>query len=205
MREIPMVVESTSRGERAYDIYSRLLKDRIIFVGGTLDDQIANLVTAQLLFLDSEDQERPINLYINSPGGAVTAALSIYDSMQYVKSPVATLCTGMAASGGSLLLAGGTAGQRMALPHSQVHLHQPWTGGIQGQASDIEIHAKEILRQRRAMAEIYARHCRKPIEEVEHAFERDFFMTAQEARAWGLIDAIVEPSGVRVARNGQKP
>ena len=196
---IPTVVETTGRGERAYDIYSRLLRDRIIFVGGVLDDQMANLVTAQLLFLQSEDPEKEIYLYINSPGGAVTAALSIYDTMQYVSPKVATMCIGLAASGGSLLLAGGAPGLRMALPNSQILIHQPWSGGIQGQATDIDIAAREILRQRELMVELYALHCHKPVEQVERDLERDFFMTPQQAKEWGLIDQVVESEPGAVA------
>ena len=184
---IPMVVETTGRGERAYDIYSRLLRDRIIFVGQPIDDHLANVVTAQLLFLASEDPEKEIYIYINSPGGSVTAALAMYDTMQYVPPKVATICTGMAASGGSLLLAGGAAGLRMALPHAQILIHQPWASGMQGQATDLEIHAREILRQRAELVEIYAKHCKQPQEKVE----RDFFMTAEEAVQYGLIDSVI--------------
>jgi ATP-dependent Clp protease protease subunit len=189
---IPTVIESSNRGERAFDIYSRLLKDRIVFVGSQIDDTLANLVTAQLLFLESEDPERDISLYINSPGGSLTAALSIYDSMQYVRPQVATLCTGLAASGGSLLLAGGAPGKRMSLPHSQILIHQPWSPGIQGQATDVEIQAREILRQRQSMIELYAKHCHRPVEQVERDIERDFFMTPQDALGYGLIDSIIE-------------
>jgi ATP-dependent Clp protease protease subunit len=189
---VPTVVETTGRGERAYDIYSRLLKDRIIFVGGEITDQMANLIVAQLLFLQSEDPEKEIGLYINSPGGSLSAALSIYDTMQYVRPDVLTLCTGFAASGGSLLLAGGAAGKRYSLPHSQILIHQPWAGGMQGQATDIEIHAREILRQREELVNIYARHCGRPKEQVERDIERDFFMTPEEAREWGLIDSVLE-------------
>ncbi|MDQ6771714.1 MAG: ATP-dependent Clp protease proteolytic subunit [Candidatus Dormibacteraeota bacterium] len=189
---IPTVLESTARGERAYDIYSRLLKDRIIFVGGEITDDTANLVVAQLLFLTSEDPEKDIAIYVNSPGGSLTASLSIYDAMQYVQPDVGTMCTGMAASGGSLLLAAGAAGKRYALPHAQIVVHQPWSGGIQGQATDIEIHAREILRQRAELVEIYSRHCGRPKEQVERDIERDFFMTSEEAKGWGLIDGIVE-------------
>jgi len=189
---VPTVIESSGRGERAYDIYSRLLKDRIVFVGGVIDDAMANLIVAQLLFLESEDPEREIGLYINSPGGSVTASLSMYDAMQVVRPRVTTLCTGMAASGGSLLLAGGAAGGRLALPHAQILIHQPWMGGMQGQATDIEIHAREILRQRAALVDIYSRHCGRPREQVERDLERDFFMTSPEAREYGLIDGIVD-------------
>jgi ATP-dependent Clp protease, protease subunit len=192
---IPTVIESTGHGERAFDIYSRLLKDRIIFVGQPIDDNVANLVVAQLLFLTSEDPEKEIGLYINTPGGSSTAALSIYDAMQYVSPPVNTLCTGLAASGGSILLAGGQAGKRYALPHSKIVIHQPWSTGIQGQASDIEIHAREIIRERAVIVDIYARHCGRPIEQIERDIERDNYMTPEEAKEWGLIDAIMERNG----------
>jgi ATP-dependent Clp protease protease subunit len=189
---VPTVVEGDGRGERAYDIYSRLLRDRIVFVGGEIDDQLANLVVAQLLFLESEDPEKQIGLYINSPGGSASAALSIYDAMQYVRPDVSTLCTGLAASGGSVLLAGGSAGKRYALPHARIVVHQPWSPGIQGQATDIEIQAREILRQREELVEVYVRHCGRPREQVEREIERDFFMTAEQAKAWGLVDAILD-------------
>ena len=188
---IPMVVETTGRGERAYDIYSRLLRDRIIFVGQPIDDHLANVVTAQLLFLASEDPEKEVYLYINSPGGSVTAALAMYDTMQYIPPKVATICTGMAASGGSLLLAGGAPGLRMALPHAQILIHQPWASGMQGQATDLEIHAREILRQRAELVEIYSKHCNQPKEKVERDLERDFFMTSEEAVQYGLIDTVI--------------
>ncbi|MDR0360367.1 MAG: ATP-dependent Clp protease proteolytic subunit [bacterium] len=193
--QIPTVIESTGSHERAYDIYSRLLKDRIVFLGTPIDDHVANVIVAQLLFLDSEDPEKEIGLYINSPGGSVSAALSIYDSMQYVNAPVSTLCTGLAASGGSLLLAGGAAGKRYTLPHSQIVIHQPWTQGIQGQASDIDIHAREILRQRQMMIDIYARHSGQPKEKVEHDLERDFYLTPEQARQYGLVDGIIDRAG----------
>jgi ATP-dependent Clp protease protease subunit len=194
---VPTVIESSSRGERAFDIYSRLLKDRIVFVGSQIDDALANLVTAQLLFLEADDAEKPIQLFVNTPGGSLGAALAIYDVMQYVRPKVGTICTGLAASGGSLLLAGGAAGMRMALPHAQIHLHQPWTPSMQGQASDIEIHARELLRQRETMIRVYAKHSGRQIEEIERDVERDFFMTAEQARDYGLIDAIVDRSPVR--------
>jgi ATP-dependent Clp protease protease subunit len=194
---VPTVIESSSRGERAFDIYSRLLKDRIVFVGSQIDDALANLVTAQLLFLEADDPEKPIQLFVNTPGGSLGAALAIYDVMQYVRPKVGTICTGLAASGGSLLLAGGAAGMRMALPHAQIHLHQPWTPSMQGQASDIEIHARELLRQRETMIRVYAKHSGRQIEEIERDVERDFFMTAEQARDYGLIDAIVDRSPVR--------
>ena len=198
---IPTVITNDGRGERAYDIYSRLLKDGVVFVRGVIDDDLASTVTAQLLFLENEQPDRDIHVYINSPGGSLTAALSIYDAMQYVGPKVGTLCTGLAASGASLLLAGGVPGLRMALPHSQILIHQPFTQGIQGQATDIQIHAQEILRQREQLARIYAKHCGRELEEVERALERDFFMTPEQARDWGLIDLIVEknPAALRTA------
>jgi ATP-dependent Clp protease, protease subunit len=191
MTVIPTVVESTTRGERAYDIYSRLLRDRIVVLGSQITDETANLVTAQLLFLDGEDSEKPISLYINSPGGSVTAAMSMFDSMQYVSAPVATICVGMAASGGSLLLCAGAPGMRSALPNSLILVHQPWTSGMQGQASDLEVHAQEILRQRDQLVRIYAQHCGRSEEEVAAAIERDNFMTAEQALRFGLIDHTV--------------
>ena len=192
MSLVPTVVENSHRGERAFDIYSRLLKDRIVFVGQPIDDALANLVTAQLLFLAAEDPDKDIQVFINSPGGSIGSALAIYDVMQYVRPKIATICTGLAASGGSLLLAAGDPGLRMSLPHAQILIHQPWTPGMQGQASDIEIHARELLRQRETMVRIYARHCGRQIEEVERDVERDFFMTPEQARDYGLIDAIVD-------------
>ncbi len=194
MTVIPTVVESTARGERSYDIYSRLLRDRIVFLGDEITDDVANLVTAQLLFLESEDPGKPINLYINSPGGSVTSALSMYDAMQYVSAPVSTLCLGMAASGGSLLLAGGSGGLRLALPNSLIMIHQPWAGGLQGKATELEVHAREILRQRDLIVDIYARHSGRTREEVERGIERDNFMTAEQALRWGLIDQIISRS-----------
>jgi ATP-dependent Clp protease, protease subunit len=189
---VPTVVEATGRGERAFDIYSRLLQERIVFVGGTIDDQLANLVVAQLLFLQSQSPDREVSLYINSPGGSVSAGLSIYDTMQLVRPDVRTICTGVAASMGSILLAGGAPGKRYALPHAQLHVHQPWTSGIQGQATDIEIQARELLRMRDTLVGVYVRHCGRPREQVERDIERDFFMTPEQAREWGLIDGIVE-------------
>jgi ATP-dependent Clp protease protease subunit len=191
MTVVPTVVESTSRGERSYDIYSRLLRDRIVFLGDEISDDAANLVTAQLLFLESDEAGKPISLYINSPGGSVTAALSIYDTMQYVSAPVSTICLGMAASGGSLLLAGGAAGLRSALPNSLILIHQPWVQGMQGQAGDLEVHAREILRQRDVLVEIYAGHSGRSLEQVARDMDRDNYMTAEQAREWGLIDQIV--------------
>jgi ATP-dependent Clp protease protease subunit len=189
---VPMVVEQTSRGERAYDIYSRLLKDRIIFLGGPIDDTVANLVIAQLLFLQGEDPEKDINLYINSPGGIVTAGLAIYDTMQYVKPDIATTCIGMAASMGALLLAAGAKGKRYGLPYSRVMIHQP-LGGAQGQATDIEIQAREIVRLREVTQEILSRHSGQSIERIVADTDRNFFMSAQEAKDYGIIDEIFEP------------
>ena len=191
MNLIPTVITSDGRGERAYDIYSRLLKDGVVFLRCVIYDDLASTVTAQLLFLENEAPDRDIQLYINSPGGSLTAALSIHDAMQYVGPKVATLCTGLAASGASLLLGAGDPGSRMSLPHAQILIHQPFTQGMQGQATDIQIHAQEILRQREQLARIYAKHSGRPLEEVERAMERDFFMTPEEAKAWGLIDLIV--------------
>jgi ATP-dependent Clp protease protease subunit len=192
MTLIPTVITNDGRGERAYDIYSRLLKDGVVFVRGVIDDDLATNVTAQLLFLENEAPDRDIQLYINSPGGSLTAALSIYDAMQYVGAKVGTLCTGLAASGGSILLAGGHPGMRMSLPHAQILIHQPFIQGMQGQASDIQIHAQELLRQREQVASLYAKHCGRPLEDVERAMERDFFMTPEQAKDWGLVDLIVE-------------
>ena len=190
MNLIPMVVEQTGRGERSYDIYSRLLKDRIIFLGGGVDDHVANLVIAQLLFLESEDSEKDIHLYINSPGGIVTAGLAIYDTMQYLKAPVSTICVGQAASMGALLLAGGTKGKRFALPHSRVMVHQP-SAGYQGQATDISIHAEEVLALKRRLNEIMAKHTGQELETIERDLERDNFMGADEAVEYGLIDTVL--------------
>jgi len=186
-----MVVEDTGRGERAYDIYSRLLKDRIIFLGGAIEDHMANLIIAQLLFLESEDPDRDIHLYINSPGGVVTAGMAIYDTMQYLKAPVSTICVGQAASMGALLLAAGAAGKRFALPHARVMIHQP-LGGFQGQATDISIHAQEILRMRSRLNEILADHSGQDLAKIEMDTERDFFMDSEAAREYGIIDSIVE-------------
>lgn len=188
---VPMVVEQTARGERAYDIYSRLLKERIIFLTGPIYDQVSSLICAQLLFLESENPNKDISFYINSPGGVVTAGLAMYDTMQYIRSPVSTLCIGMAASAGSLLLMAGAKGKRFALPNSQVMIHQP-SGGAQGQATDIEIQAREILKTRARLNAIYAQHTGQPLEEIERRMERDSYMTAEEARDFGLIDQVVE-------------
>ncbi len=187
---IPMVVESTNRGERAFDIYSRLLKDRIIFIGTPIDDQVANVVMAQLLFLEGEDPEKDIMLYINSPGGSVYAGLAIYDTMQYVKPRVGTICMGLAASMAAILLAGGAKGLRYSLPNARIMIHQP-SGGFQGQATDIEIHAQEILHIRRRIDEILSEHTGKPVEEIHRDSERDYFLTADEAKDYGLIDQII--------------
>jgi ATP-dependent Clp protease, protease subunit len=187
---VPYVVEQTGRGERSYDIYSRLLKDRIVFLGGTVTDDLANLVTAQLLFLESEDPEREINMYINSPGGSVTAGLAIYDTMQFVKPPVSTLCVGQAASMGSLLLAAGAKGRRYALPHSRILIHQV-SGGFEGQASDIEIHAREALRLREILNDILAHHTGQNVKKIEKDTDRDNFMSAAQAVEYGLIDELI--------------
>ncbi len=189
MNLVPIVVEQTNRGERAYDIYSRLLKDRIIFIGGAIDDDVANLVIAQMLFLQGEDPEKDINLYINSPGGVVTSGLAIYDTMQYIKPDVATTCIGMAASMGALLLAAGAKGKRYALPFSRVMIHQP-LGGAQGQATDIEIQAREIVKLREVTQEILAKHTGQPMEKIAADTDRNFFMSAEDAKAYGIVDEI---------------
>jgi ATP-dependent Clp protease protease subunit len=188
---VPMVVEQTARGERAFDIYSRLLKERIIFLTGPVYDQVASLVCAQLLFLESENPNKDIAFYINSPGGVVSAGLAMYDTMQYIRSPVSTVCMGMAASMGSLLLAAGEKGKRFALPNSRIMIHQP-SGGAQGQATDIEIQAREILLLRKRLNEIYVKHTGQPLEVIEQRVERDTYMSAEEAKAFGLIDEVVE-------------
>ena len=187
---IPMVVEQSNRGERAYDIYSRLLKERIVFVVGPINDTVASLVTAQLLFLESEDPKKEISLYINSPGGLVTAGLGIYDTMQYIKPDVSTLCIGQAASMGSFLLAAGTKGKRFSLPNSRIMVHQP-SAGFQGQATDIEIHANEVLSLKKRLNEIYSKHTNKSVEEIKSALERDNFMTPENAKDFGLLDKVV--------------
>jgi ATP-dependent Clp protease protease subunit len=187
---VPMVVENTGRGERAFDIYSRLLKERIVFIGTPIDDQVANLVVAQLLYLQSEDPEKEISLYINSPGGHVTAGLAIYDTMQYIRPPVSTICIGMAASMAAVLLAGGAHGLRYALPHANILIHQPW-GGMQGQATDIQIHAKEILREREQLNQIIAKHTGQKIDKVTLDTDRDYFLTSEAAKQYGLIDDII--------------
>ena len=188
---VPMVVEQTNKGERAYDIYSRLLKERIIFLVGQINDNVASLITAQLLFLESEDPKKEIYLYINSPGGLVTAGLGIYDTMQYIKPDVSTLCIGQAASMGSFLLSAGKKGKRFSLPNSRIMVHQP-SAGFQGQATDIEIHAKEVLSLKERLNEIYSKHTEKNVDEIKRALERDNFMTADAAKLFGLIDEVVE-------------
>ena len=188
---VPMVVEQSNKGERAYDIYSRLLKERIIFLTGQINDNIASLVTAQLLFLEAEDPKKEIYLYINSPGGLVTAGLGIYDTMQYIRPDISTLCVGQAASMGSFLLAAGTKGKRFSLPNSRIMVHQP-SAGFQGQATDIEIHAKEVLSLKKRLNEIYSKHTGKSVDEVKTALERDNFMTSESAKSFGLIDQVVE-------------
>ena len=188
---IPMVVEQSSKGERAYDIYSRLLKERIIFLTGQINDNVASLVTAQLLFLEAEDPKKEIYFYINSPGGLVTAGLGIYDTMQYIKPEISTLCIGQAASMGSFLLAAGSKGKRFSLPNSRIMVHQP-SAGFQGQATDIEIHAKEVLSLKKRLNEIYSKHTGKSVEEIKSALERDNFMTADVAKEFGLVDEVVE-------------
>ncbi len=191
---IPMVVEQSSRGERAYDIYSRLLKERIVFLVGPINDNVASLITAQLLFLESEDPKKEISLYINSPGGLVTAGLGIYDTMQYIKPNVSTLCIGQAASMGSFLLAAGTKGKRFSLPNSRIMVHQP-SAGFQGQATDIEIHANEVLSLKKRLNEIYSKHTDKSVDEIKTALERDNFMTPENAKDFGLIDKVVVNRG----------
>ena len=187
---IPMVIEQSSRGERAYDIYSRLLKDRIIFLGSAMNDEVANLLIAQLLFLESEDPDKDINFYINSPGGLVTAGLAVYDTMQYIKPEIATVCIGQAASMGALLLTAGTKGKRYSLPNARILIHQPM-GGFQGQASDIEIQAKEILRMKDSLNEILVRHTGKNMDQIQRDTDRDYFMSAQEAMTYGIIDHVI--------------
>jgi ATP-dependent Clp protease protease subunit len=199
MSLIPMVIEQTSRGERAYDIYSRLLKDRIIFLGTPIDDIVANTVIAQLLFLEADDPDKDIFLYINSPGGIVTAGLAIYDTINYIKSPVSTICIGQAASMGALLLASGTKGKRFSLPHARVMIHQP-AGGFQGQATDIEIHAKEILKLKDTLNQILANHTGQPVEKIAADTERDFFMSGSDAKEYGIVDEVISkkaPRGVK--------
>ena len=191
MNLVPMVVEQSSRGERAFDIFSRLLRERLIFLTGPFEDGMASLICAQLLFLESENPKKEISMYINSPGGVVTSALAIYDTMQYIKSPVSTVCMGMAASAGSLILTAGTAGQRVSLPNARIMVHQP-SGGFRGQASDIERHAEDIVKTKRRLNEIYVHHTGRTYEEVERTLDRDHFMSAQEAKDWGLVDHVYE-------------
>ena len=191
MSVIPIVIEQTGRSERAYDIYSRLLKDRIIFLGTAIDDHVANTVVAQILFLQTEDPDKDIHIYINSPGGIVTAGLAIYDTMQYVKPNIATYCIGQAASMGALLLAAGTRGKRYSLPHARVMLHQPM-GGFQGQATDIEIHAKEILKMKDTLNQIISKHTEQPLEKIRTDTDRDFFMSSHEAKAYGIVDDVID-------------
>jgi ATP-dependent Clp protease protease subunit len=188
---IPMVVEQSNRGERAYDIYSRLLKDNIIFLGTPIDDNVSNVVTAQFLFLEAEDPERDIHLYINSPGGSISAGMAIYDTMQYIRPNVSTICIGQAASMGALLLAAGTPGKRFALPNSRILIHQPSISGLAGQATDIDIHAKEILRLRESMNKILAKHTGQNLERIEKDVERDYIMTADQAKEYGIVDQVI--------------
>jgi ATP-dependent Clp protease, protease subunit len=191
MTLVPMVVEQTNRGERAYDIYSRLLRDNIIFIGTPIDDNVANLVTAQLLFLAAEDPEKDVHLYVNSPGGSVSAGMAIYDTMQFIQPDVSTTCIGMAASIAAVLLCAGAPAKRFALPNSRVLIHQPWIGGVSGQATDIDIHAREILRLRASINEILASHTKQSVQKIEHDVERDFWMSAQQALEYGMVDEII--------------
>jgi ATP-dependent Clp protease, protease subunit len=190
MNLVPMVVEQSSRGERAFDIFSRLLRERVIFLNGPIDDGVSALICAQLLFLEAENPKKQIDLYINSPGGVVSSGLAIYDTMQYIRSPVSTFCMGMAASMGSFLLMAGEAGKRIALPNARIMLHQP-SGGFRGQASDIERHAEDIIATKRKLNELYAKHCGRTYEEVEKTLDRDHFMSADDAKAWGIVDHVV--------------
>ena len=203
MNLVPMVVEQSSRGERAFDIFSRLLRERIIFLTGPFEDGMASLICAQLLFLESENPKKEISMYINSPGGVVTSALAIYDTMQYIKSPVSTVCMGMAASAGSLILTAGTAGQRVSLPNARIMVHQP-SGGFRGQASDIERHAEDIVKTKRRLNEIYVHHTGRTYEEVERTLDRDHFMSAQEAKDWGLVDHVYERRDEAPGEDGAK-
>ena len=189
---VPYVIEQTGRGERGMDIYSRLLRERIIFIGMPIDDHIASLTIAQLIFLEAEDSQKDINLYINSPGGSVTSGLAIYDTMRYIKPDISTICVGMAASMAAILLAGGTEGKRSALPHSKIMIHQPWVGGLQGQTTDIEIQAKEMLKTRDTLYQILVKHTGKSIEQITKDCDRDYFMTSEEAKAYKLIDNVLE-------------
>lgn len=189
---VPMVVEQTARGERAYDIYSRLLKDRIVFVGGAIDDHLANLIIAQLLFLEKEDPDKDIDMYVNSPGGVVPSGLAVYDAMRFIKPDVATICMGMAASMGSILLTGGAPGKRYALPHAKILIHQPWVSQIGGQATDVEIAARDLIATRQTIARIYEETTKNPLEQVLRDLDRDYHMTAEEAKEYGIIDQILE-------------
>ena len=195
MTLIPMVVEQTNRGERAYDIYSRLLRDSIIFIGTPIDDNVANLVTAQLLFLEAEDPERDISLYINSPGGSISAGLAVYDTIQFIRNDVTTICVGQAASMAAVLLAAGSPKKRFSLPHSRILIHQPWMSGLQGQATDIDIHAREILRIRTILNKILAHHTGQPLERIEKDVERDYIMTAAQSKEYGIIDEVISKRG----------
>ncbi len=200
---VPIVIEQTNRGERAYDIYSRLLKDRIIFIGAPIDDIFSNLIIAQLLFLEAEDPEKDINLYVNTPGGLVTSGLAIYDTMQYIRPDVSTTCIGQASSMGVLLLSAGAKGKRFALPNARILIHQPM-GGFQGQATDVDIHAKEILRMRERLNEILAHHTGQPIERIRHDTERDYFMSGEEAQKYGIIDQVIVRSPTRKEKDKEK-
>jgi ATP-dependent Clp protease protease subunit len=199
----PIVIEQTHRGERSYDIWSRLLKDRIIFIGSPINDDVANLIVAQLLFLESEDADKDIHMYINSPGGSVTAGLAIYDCMQFIKSPVSTLCMGQAASMGAVLLAAGAKGKRFALPRSRIMIHQP-LGGAQGQASDLEIQAREILKMKKLLNEMLSKHTGQPVEKIERDGDRDYFMDAMQAKEYGLIDGVMEKRIVPTEKEKEK-
>lgn len=200
---VPMVVEQSGRGERAYDIYSRLLKERIVFIGMAIDDTVASLIIAQLIFLEAEDPDKDISIYINSPGGSVTSGLAIYDTMQYIKPDIATICLGQAASFGAILLTAGTKGKRSALPHARIMIHQPW-GGVQGQASDIEIHAKEILKHREKLNEILKNHTGQPLEKIGKDSDRNFFMSSVEAKSYGLIDQVIKENRSDVKKKSKK-
>ncbi|HEX2867507.1 MAG TPA: ATP-dependent Clp endopeptidase proteolytic subunit ClpP [Ignavibacteriales bacterium] len=189
---VPYVIEQTGRGERGMDIFSRLLRERIIFIGTPIDDHVASLVVAQLLFLEAEDPDKDVNLYINSPGGSVSAGLAIYDTMKYIKPDIATICVGMAASMGAVLLAGGAAGKRSSLPHSRIMIHQPWVGGLQGQTTDIEIHAREMIKTRQVLYEILAEHTGKSVEQITKDCDRDYYLSPEEARDYKLIDTVLE-------------
>jgi ATP-dependent Clp protease protease subunit len=196
---VPIVVEQTGRGERSYDIYSRLLKDRIVFLGGPIDDHISNLVVAQLLFLEAEDPDKDIHLYINSPGGVVTSGMAIYDTMQYIKCPVSTICIGQAASMGALLLSAGTKGKRFSLPHARIMIHQPM-GGFQGQVTDVEIHAKEMLKMKDTLNKILSNHTGQTLEKIHEDTDRDYFMSGEDAKAYGLVDEVIAKKAPRLVK-----